>query len=186
MSDELHPDNNIRVEGVVTHEWIPFLNTWGPLNRCSLKVKDIVNLLNNDVNVILTEEKNKDLYLFVKKYNLYAEKFGKPKAERAEQVLYQRLYKEALRIEEEEDKLNPFTPDPEEDQELDEYINSSTIQSKPQTGMVSPLIGKQKQTVKRPRLYDMVKPTTSREKTPLQKMEDLKTEIEFGNIDFID
>ena len=183
MSAELHPDNNIRVEGVITHEWIPFLNTWGPLHRCSLKVKDSVNLLNNDVNVLLTEEKNKDLYFFVKRYNLYAEQVGKPKVERAEAVLYERVYKEALRIEEEENKDNPFLPDQEEDTEIDNAIDAVPI-NRQRNDMVSPLKGINVQKVRRPRLYDMVKSDTQQTKTPFQKLGDIQEEMKFGDIAF--
>ena len=58
--ENIKPDNFFTVEGVLYSDWIPPLKCYGPLRRCSIKITDIVNLLNNDVNVVMTTDKNAD------------------------------------------------------------------------------------------------------------------------------
>ena len=66
--ENIKPDSFFTVDGVLYSDWIPPLKCYGPLRRCSIKISDIVNLLNNDVNVVMTPEQNEALYFFVKQY----------------------------------------------------------------------------------------------------------------------
>lgn len=170
----------MRVDGVITHEWIPFLKSYGPLGVCTLKVKDILNLLNNDVNVILSEEKNKDLYVFVKEYNTYADVANKPKVLRAEEVLYERVYKTAIRLQEEDDKDNPFVEDPEEEAALASAVTAMDNKTTAKK-LVSP-IQNNLQVPKKPKIYDMI--AAKRERTPTQNSEETIDMIEYGDIEF--
>ena len=180
---DLQPENLMRVEGVITHEWIPFLKTYGPLRRCSIKVKDILNLLNNNVNVILTDEKNKQLYLFTKEWNAYAEISGKPQALRAEEILYERVYKEAIQLQKEDDKSNPFVSDPDEEMEMNNAVNN--IRNSPRSNtMNNPILNMNQQIkLQKPKMYDMIV-SKDRNLTPIQQNDILMDTIQFGDIEF--
>lgn len=180
--ENLQPDSYFTVNGVQYSGWIPPLKCYGPLRRCSIRISDIVNLLNNDVVVLLTPEQNEALYFFVKQYNalLDLQKSQQPKATRAEQVLYERVYKKALEQEKAEDIENPFISDDEED--IDIVAETISLQSKgTMTGFNDPLKDlKQKKTIiKRPRAYDMFK--NDKNESLVSRLDETKMMLEYAD-----
>ena len=184
---KLHPENFIRVEGVITNEWIPFLKAYGPLRRCSIKVKDILNLLNNNINVILSEEKNKELYLFTKEWNAYADISNKPKALRAEKILYQRVYKEAINLQKEDDKENPFVEDPNEAAALETAV--TMIKSTPVKNKMNSIINMKQRNVDpkamKPKMYDMLA-VKDKNLTQIQRNDMILDQMQCADMEFED
>lgn len=182
---DLRPNSVMTVEGVLYSGWIPPLKAYGPLRKCSIKVSDIVNLLNNDIKVLLRDDQNENLYFFVKQHNemIKLTNTGGTIAERAEAVLYERVYKKALEQEVAEDKENPFISDDEE--ELDLVAETISLQSKgTAAGLVDPLksIRSKKVTFVRPHAYDIFKNTKN---TSLSsQLDDANDLMEYGSIDF--
>ncbi len=183
--ENLTPESYLMVNGVLYSGWIPPLKNYGPIRRCSIKVKDIINLLNNDVNVSLTDEQNEALYFFVKQFNtmIDIQKSSKAKASRAEAVLYERIYKKSLEDEKKDDLENPFVSDDEE--ELDIAAETIALQSKGTlNGFDDPLknIRKNKVNISRPHAYDIFKNTNNESLN--SKLSDAKELAEFGDINF--
>lgn len=183
--ENLKPDSYFTVEGVLYSDWIPPLKSYGPLRRCSIKISDIVNLLNNDVNVVMTPEQNEALYFFIKQYNalIDLQKTNKVKAVRAEEILYERVYKKALEQEKAEDLENPFVSDDEED--LDLVAETISLQSKgTMTGFNDPLKNiKNKNTAfKRPHSYEVFE--TVKNDSLISQLDDKNDLLEYGDINF--
>ncbi|MGL4949686.1 MAG: hypothetical protein ACRC5M_04830 [Anaeroplasmataceae bacterium] len=145
----------ITVLGVRFSEWIPALHCYGPLNRCSIKLTDVVNLLNNDIDVILTDEQNQSLYIFIKQYNDNIDmiKSYKPKATRAEEVLFKRIYGKVKEFEKEERKDNPFVEP--EDRSLDIAALNIALTATNTNGMKDPLIKHRDKKLKRTKAYEL-------------------------------
>lgn len=183
--ENLKPDSYFTVDGVLYSGWIPPLKNYGPLRRCSIKIADIVNLLNNNINVLLTPDQNESLYFFVKQYNalIDLEKSSKVKAIRAEEVLYERVYKKALEQEKAEDLENPFISEDEE--EIDLAAETISLQSKgTMSGFNDPLkdIKNKKITIKRPHSYEVFE--NIKNESLISKLDDTSNLIEYGDVDF--
>lgn len=183
---ELHPDSVLTVNGVLYSGWIPPLKAYGPLRKCSIKVSDIINLLNNDIYVDLRDDQNENLYFFIKQHNelIKLKNTGGSIAQRAEAVLYERVYKKALEQDKAEDKENPFIAD--EDEDLDVFAETLSLQSKgTAAGMNDPLKGirkNKKVVIKRPHAYDIFKNTKNNSLT--SQLDDANELLEYGSIDF--
>lgn len=181
---ELQPNSVMTVEGVLYTGWIPPLKAYGPLRKCSIKVSDIVNLLNNNIIVKLRDDQNENLYFFVKRYNELTKmkNSGGSLATRAEAILYERVYKKALEQEEAENKENPFISDDEE--ELNIVAEAISLQSKgTATGLNDPLKNlKAKNIIKRPHAYDIFK--TTENKSLVRQLDDANELMEYGDVDF--
>jgi len=182
----LNPDGFMTVEGVRYGEWIPPLKAYGPLGRCTIKIKEIINLLNNDIDVVLRDDQNQDLYFLVKQHNETAKNFkqmGLIPALKAEEILYQRVYKKTLVIEKEDDKINPFISDEENLDSTAEAILLTPTNTSANT-MKDPLKNIRKQNkIERPHAYDIFASTVE-EKTLAQQLDDANDLLEFGGIDF--
>ena len=183
--ENIKPDSYFTVDGVLYSGWIPPLKNYGPLRRCSIKIADIVNLLNNDVNVAMSPEQNEALYFFVKQYNamIDMQKSTAVKAVRAEEILYERVYKKALEQEKAEDLENPFISDEEED--LDIAAETISLQSKGTlSGFNDPLkdIRNKKVTIKRPHAYDIFE--SIKNDSMVSKLDDANDLKEYGDIQF--
>ena len=183
--ENLTAESFLMVNGVLYSGWIPPLKNYGPIRRCSIRVCDIINLLNNDINVLLTDEQNEALYFFVKQFNTMIDfqHSSKNKATRAEAVLYERVYKKALEQEKAEDLENPFISDDEE--ELDIAAETIALQSKGSlNGFDDPLknIRKNRVQITRPHAYDIFKNTNNESLN--SKLADAKELVEYGDIDF--
>lgn len=183
-SVELRPDSVMTVESVLYTGWIPPLKAYGPLRKCSIKVSDIVNLLNNDVKVMLRDDQNENLYFFVKQHNAMAKlKNTNNYANRAEEILYERVYKKAIEQDLAEDKENPFISDDEE--ELNIVAETISLQSKgTATGLNDPLknIKNKKNIIKRPHAYDIFKNVENN--SLARRLDDANELMEFGDVDF--
>lgn len=182
----LSPNSCMTVEGVRYSDWIPPLHAYGPLHKCTIKVSDIVNLLNNDIDVVLRDDQNWNLYVFVKQHNEFAKlnQGYDPTlriAARAEEVLYKRVYGKALEIEKENDRDNPFS-ETEDNEDLNvaaEVIsNRSTSKS---GGMIDPLKDLKNKKLKRGHAYDIF---TGDQKSFKRNVEDVNEMMQYGDIDF--
>lgn len=181
---EINPESFIRVEGVYTSDWIPFLKTYGPLRRCSIKVKDIINLLNNGVQVKLTEEKQQALYIFIKQWNLNCEINNRPKAVKAEEVLYKMVYKQAIDLENKDDSENPFVEDPKESYKLDQVVSELDNKKNNNNTMKSPLANRNNTIkIRKPKMYDILV-EKNRNLTQIQKNDIMLDTLEYGDIEF--
>jgi hypothetical protein len=135
--------------------------------------------------VLLTPEQNESLYFFVKQYNtmIDLQKSQNVKAVRAEEVLYERVYKKALEQEKAEDLENPFISDEEE--ELDIAAETISLQSKGTlAGFNDPLkdIKNKKVTIKRPHAYEVFE--TVKNDSLVSKLDDTNNLREYGDVDF--
>lgn len=183
---ELSPDSVMTVEGVLYSDYIPPLKTYGPLRKCSIKVSDIVNLINNDIKVLLRDDQAENLYFFVKQYNYYIGQTdpSAPKALRCEEVLYERVYGMALKQEKMENKENPFVADDEEDISLAAETISLQSNGTADKNMKDPLkFLKKKNTFKRPHAYDIF---NSKDNTQsfTQQLDDVNMFDQYGLTDF--
>lgn len=186
--NELTPNSVMTIEGILYSDYIPPLKTYGPLRKCSVKVSDIVNLLNNDINVLLREDQVEKLYIFVKKYNAYitAVNSSAPKASRCEEVLFERIHGAAMKEIEVEDKQNPFIADDEEELSLAAEtiaLQSNGTESK---DMKNPLkyLKDKKAKIKRPHVYDVFNTKETQPQTFTQQLDETKMLDQFGLIDF--
>ena len=177
---KINADQFITVQGIRYYGRIPIINTIGPIFESLVQVKDIINLLNNGIDVDLAEENERLLYTFVSEYNMYAEKKKLPKVERAEEILYERIYKEAIRIREEDSNTNPFKLSSDEDRALEQEIS---IERKDNSKKLISPFKNNKKNVRTTKIYDMIA-TGKRSHTTIEKQDRIMEMIEFGDIEF--
>lgn len=182
---ELQPDSVMRVEAILYSGYIPPLKAIGPLKKCSVKVSDIINLLNNDIRVVLRDDQVENLYFFVKEYNLYIKKVNSslPRAEHAEELLYNRLTNNLNKTIKEEEKTNPFINN-EENDDLDIAAETIAVQSNGSASkMKDPLKKYRKQTIKRGHVYDIFS-NAEKSDNIITNIDNLNMIRDYGNIDF--
>lgn len=178
-TQELNQDMFFTVLGVDTWDWIPLLHAYGPLKKCTIKIKDIINLLNNGVSVRLRDEQNEQLYLFLKKYHLYLDSINSnlPRASVAEDILYKRVHKTTQTRELIEQISNPLEIDPREDNF--EIVSEKVLSSKKDSGVGTIKGIEVKQKIKKPRAYEIIGESVNEFSSITSTDNDLYKEIDF-------
>jgi hypothetical protein len=171
---KLSTSDYIQVLAVRDWGYIPEIKAYGPFSKRMIRIDQLVNMLNRRCLVELKEEDLNDLLLFITEYN-YMVKISKNKdlkeaiiaKEEVEKQLKKLIVKETLL----EKKLNPLEDDTS-DREL-ENINYKLL-TRDKLSIYKNNITKnnhrhQKQTVKKPRMYEMFSKTIKKEPTIEEK-----------------
>lgn len=93
---------------IAGYVFIKEINGWGPVSHLLLKITDIINLLERDIEVVIQPKWLNEIFLLVKQYNIVAKASNAKEAVKAEDYLAGKLNVVVRKREVDINKSNPF------------------------------------------------------------------------------